>query len=301
MSANHKSEGCVPTVTPLLTAPQIATTRVVIALPWLKHTNPLTAFSVMGLVDRRRTGLMLNYGDAFVAHSRNKCADHFLQSPFDWLLMLDDDMIVPFGDAAWFKNNTGFDFLSDRFAGLNALDRLLSHGKTLVGALYFGRQHFGAPMYCEGASQATEAEFARRGPHELLKPTRWVATGCMLIHRRVFEDIEKKFPRLARGQNKMGGQWFTSSEHHAMDLIDRVRKLCSEGSMTAEKGFKAFEMLEAGAELCRRQSSLAMGEDVAFCVRAAEAGHQPFVDMGLLCGHVGACCFGPRNTFPKPR
>lgn len=272
--------------------------KVMLTMPWLKHTSPQTAFSVMGLFDRRRTGRLLNFGDAFVAHSRNTCADLFLATDMEWMLTIDDDMVIPFGDARWFNAHTRFN-LPPEFAGLNAMDRLLSHGKTLVGGLYFGRHHAGKPMYCEGANNPQEAEFARKAPMDLVKPTRWVATGCLLIHRSVYLDIEKKFHRLGRKPDGKGGQWFSTSEHTSMDWIDKCRAMLSSGQHTAEKSYKALEMMERAAAEARTNSSLSMGEDVQFCIRAREAGHQPHVDLGLVCGHLGQCVYGPKNTFAK--
>jgi hypothetical protein len=270
--------------------------KVLLCLPWQKQTNPMTAFSVMNLVDRRRTAVMLDFGDAFVAHARNTCATQFLSTPCEWLLMVDDDMIVPFGQAKWFNAYTGFG-LADKFAGINALERLLSHGKSLVGALYFGRHEFGAPMYCEGANVPTEADYARKAPYDLIKPTRWVATGCLLIHRTVFEDIEKKFPRLSRAQNRCG-QWFSTSEHTAMDYIDQARATLG-GVLDGESAYKVKCLMESASAEAKANSGLGAGEDVQFCIRAKEAGHQPYVDMGCLCGHVGSGVFGPSNTRRK--
>jgi hypothetical protein len=45
--------------------------------------------------------------------------------------------------------------------------------------------------------------------------------------------------------------------------------------------------------LVNSENPLGSGEDVSFCLRAAAAGHQPHVDMGLVCGHIGYQCFGP--------
>lgn len=39
-----------------------------------------------------------------------------------------------------------------------------------------------------------------------------------------------------------------------------------------------------------------IGEDIAFCMRAKEAGMQPHVDTGLQCFHVGYCAWGQHNT-----
>jgi hypothetical protein len=272
-----------------------AGTRVFVALPWQKQTNPITSFCVNGLLDRRRTTACLNFGDAFVAHSRNTCAELFLASDCEWSFWVDDDMLVPFGNAKWFNAYSGFN-LPEKFAGLHAIDRLLSHNKTLIGGLYFGRHRNGAPMYGEGAAIPAEADYARKAPMDVIKPTRWVATGCMLIHRRVFEDIEKKFPRLGRGPDGRRSHFFTSTEHNLVDRVEACRKMLSEGPMTGEKAFKAYQQLEDALRECRNKSSLGMGEDVALCIRAAEAGHTPHVDLGLVCGHIGHAVYGPHNT-----
>lgn len=290
-----KTNGAEPVTTALRNTVFAHQEKVLISLPWYKSTNAVTAFALAALADKRRTSLSLCAGDAFVAHSRNTCADIFLASEYPWQLTLDDDMIFPFGDAKAFKQYTGFRSMPDQFAGLNTLDRLLSHKKTLVGALYFGRSPYTSrAMYAEGCNNPAEAKLAHSAPVDQVKPTRWVATGCMLIHRQVYLDIEKKFPRLARGSNGKGGNWFTSSEHTATDWIDRTRKMLSEGPMTGDKAFKALEMLERAAAEARGNSCLGQGEDVAFCVRAAAAGHQPHVDLGLLCGHLGQKVYGPQ-------
>lgn len=279
-------------VTPAKTV-RIYDKKVLVAMPWYKTAHPLTAFSVTQLVDRRRTATALGFGDAFIAHNRNNIADSFLASGLDWLLSIDDDMIVPFGDSAWFKTHTGWSWLPEPFASFNLLDRLLSHGKTLVGALYFGRTPKGPPVYAEGPR---EVEYARAGPHEVVKPTNWVGTGAILIHRTVFEDIEKKYPALSRGSNSWGGQFFSSSEHNLLDGIGKVRDMLSSGVMDGEKALRAYQMVDAVLREAKHNAPLGVGEDVIFSRRAREAGHQPHVDLGLICGHVGSYVYGPRNA-----
>ena len=284
-----------PVATPPLSAVTVLSKKVMLVFPWYKSTNPLTAFSVMQLSDKRRTASMICHGDAFVVHTRNTCADVFLQSNLEYMLTIDDDMVVPFGNAEWYRQNTGWRDYPDPFAGFNALDRLLSHGKSLVGALYFGRQPgYSKPVFNEGAANKIADADARRTPRDELKPTKWVGTGCMLIHRTVFEDIEKKFPLLARGPGGKGGQWFTSTEHNAMGWIDRTMKMLTEGPMDGEKAYKAHTMLSQAQSEARGNSSLGMGEDVTFCLRAREAGHQPFIDFGLVVGHVGYHVYGAK-------
>src|SRR6185436_6984961 len=170
----------------------------------------------------------------------------------------------------------------------NAIDRLLSHGKSLVGALYFGRQPNGSkPVFNEGCSHKAVDADCRRTPRDELHPTKWVGTGCMLIHRNVYLDIEKKFPLLARGPNGLGGHWFSSSEHCAMDGIQRTIDMLTDGPMTGEKAARAHSLLVNAQSEARANSCLGMGEDVAFCTRARAAGHTAYVDYGLVAGHIG--------------
>lgn len=269
--------------------------KVMLALPWQKMVNPITAFSAFQLADRRRTTTALNFGDAFVAHSRNNIADVFLKSESEWLLQIDDDMVVPFGNAAWFKSYTGWSWYPEPFASLNALDRLMSHKKTLVGALYFSKHTKGVPVFSEGGRTEISAH-VRKGPHDEVLKTSWVGTGCLLAHRSVFLDIEKAYPRLARGPDGKGGQWFTSSEHRIMDGVKKVMDMLSVGPMDGPKAMRAYEMLVGLNNDASRVSKLGVGEDVIFCRRASEAGHQCWVDLGLMAGHVGACVYGARNT-----
>lgn len=290
-------------VPPIPVAPSASTVayakKVMIVLPWQKHVSPITAFCVSQLMDRRRTATMMNFGDAFVAHSRNSCAEAFLRTTCDWMLTIDDDMVVPFGNAEWFKGNTGFDHFPEKFLALNALDRLMSHQKSLVGALYFGRHQNGPPVYNEGSMTAQESAYARKAPHDLVKPTKWVGTGCMLIHRAVFEDIEKKFPRIARGPGGRDGNWFTSTEASAMEQVQSLLDRLQSGPLDGNKAYDALNGLQGIVSRAAAENSLGVGEDVSFCMRAAASGHQPHVDMGLVCGHLGLKCYGPASTTQK--
>ena len=287
----------VPTDPPKAFMP--ITPRVMVALPWQKSCHPITAFAVAQLLDKRRTSSMLCFGDAFVAHSRNHCVDEFLKTDSEYLLMIDDDMLVPFGNSKWFKTYTGWDWYPEPFAGFNAIDRLLSHRKPVVGACYFGRHPEGPPVFSSGASLQQVSEYARKGPHNEIIHSNWVGTGCIMVHRAVFEGIELKFPLLARGPDGKGGQWFTSSEHGLMDGLKKVHSALSEGPMDGMKAMKAYEMLDGLLASTKNTSGLGVGEDVIFCRRARESGAEVFVDLGLICGHLGHTVFGPRNTAPK--
>lgn len=273
--------------------------KVLIALPWYKSASPITTFCCMNLVDKRRTSTFLNFSDAFIAHTRNTVGDQFLKSNCDFLLTIDDDMVLPFGRADFHRGYMGWD-IPEPFASFHTIDRLLSHGKTLVGGLYFGRvmSGRGKPMYVEGMNNPQEAEYARKAPHDVVKPTNGCGTGCLLIHRTVFEDIEKKFPNLARQPDGTRGNWFTSSEHTLMKDVQDVIKMLATGPMSSEKCYDAYAKLMKAESAARSVSNLGIGEDIMFCRRAAQAGHQCYVDMGLVCGHVGSIVYHGRNTRP---
>jgi hypothetical protein len=251
-------------------------------------------FSVISGLDRAKMAVMLDFGDAFIAHSRNKLASNFLKTGLEWALTVDDDMVIPCGNAAWFNDITKMN-LPEKFASRNTVDRLLSHGKTLVGALYMGRWEGAHAVYGEG-QQPAEKEWIKFGPHDVVKPTRWVGTGCMLIHRSVFLDIEAKFPHLARNKDGDFGHWFTSSEHDLRAATSKAMEVLSDDSASEGARIAKAQMLLHDAQLISQQnSSLGMGEDVQFCVRASQAGHQPHVDCGLICGHIGHHVYGPRK------
>ncbi len=265
--------------------------NVMICLPFYKSCSPFTAFSVMALYEREKMGIIMQCGDAFISHTRNKIARTFLATKAEWSLWVDDDMVLPMGKAEWFNGITGFS-LPAEFAGLHTLNRLMSHQKPLVGGLYFGRAVNGRPMYAEGVNNPTEAQMARRGPQNVCKPTKWIATGCLLVHRSVFEAIDKKFPHLKGG-------YFSPSEHDLIDKMEKMQALLTDKTIPAEQRcLRAATLLEEGRILSNTNSRVGTGEDVIFSTRASAAGIQPHVDLGLVCGHVGSQIFGPHNTFP---
>ena len=257
--------------------------NVAVLLPWYKTVNPITALGIMAMIDRSKMGVIMAHGDAMISHARDSLAQQFLDSTqAEWALMIDDDMVLPFGNAYAFNAFTNFGFPAE-FAGMHTINRLLSHGKTLVGGLYFGRQPGGLPMYAEGVSHPDEAEAARRAPVDTIKPTRWIATGCLLIHRQVFLDIDAKYPELKR-------RFFSPSEP---DLMVATRKAMELLAQDPPAVTEAQALLVEGLALAKSNSPVGLGEDVTFSVRVAAVGHQPHVDMGLVCGHAGQRIYGP--------
>jgi hypothetical protein len=262
--------------------------EICLCAPFYKSVTPSTMMSVLGLWDRPKMKFLLNHGDAFISHSRNTLAKRFLALNIPWSFWIDDDVIAPNGSAAWFNKATGLP-LPDKVAGQHAINRLLSHKKTLVGGLYFGRDPQGKPMFAEGYRSSAEATIARQGwslpPEKQLRPTKWVATGCLLIHREVFLAISKKFPEL-------DGKWFSTSEHQLVGNAKRaINELSDLDKDAKDRIASAVQLLTSSTD-----APIQSGEDVIFCRRAAEAGHQPHVDLGLPCGHIGSAVYHGSNT-----
>lgn len=279
--------------------------EVFIAMPVYRTSNPRTVLSLLGVWDRAKFGYMYHWGDAFVAHTRNWLADDFLRSGMPLCWWLDDDIVVPFGNAALFNQTTGMN-LPPAFAGVHAPTKLRSRGKSLVGGLYVARRESGRPLFAEGSADREVADALRRSPVDECRPTEWVATGCLMHTRQVLEDIKKAFPHLAPQHAGEHWHFFSGSSDYLAKffselpaLTDEVARQIAGGS--AEAAGKALKDLKKRAEDAQREnfhhSRLQQGEDQTFCKRAKAAGHQPHVDLGVICGHAdGSVVWGPHNT-----
>jgi hypothetical protein len=184
--------------------------KITVAFPCYKWTNAATAWALLAVgldVSKEKIGFDMELGDAQIHHGRDKLANRFVDSGREWLLFIDDDVIPPVGRASWFRNMgrvTERQF-PDKIAGRHVINRLIGHGKTLVGGTYFGRQPGGMPM-CAQMHNPQVVQKARNMSDEIISMD-WVATGCMLIHRNVFLDIQKKFPELAPSKELGRDYW----------------------------------------------------------------------------------------------
>jgi hypothetical protein len=214
-----------------------------VGFPCYKTTNPVTAFAMIAMAldfGRDKIRFDMSIGDSMVYHSRNRLAEKFLQTDAKYLLMMDDDIIPCIGRPAWMRSTVqSAQNVADLPLQRHIIHRLLNSGKTLIGGAYFGRQE-GAKLMCSNQSLVESA----RAYNDIVEPVDWVGTGCLLIHRSVFDDIKKKHPELATANPDAPFDYFMPMAGH-------------------------------------------IGEDVAFCYRAKEAGHMPHIDLGTPVFHVG--------------
>lgn len=90
-------------------------------------------------------------------------------------------------------------------------------------------------------------------PSDTLFPMAFVGTGCLAVHRQVYLDIAQKFPDTMHPE-----------------------------SLGNECGF--FTNIQTPQRM--------MGEDESFAWRATEAGHPTYIDLGIICGHIGSSVHG---------
>lgn len=166
-----------------------------VGFPCYKTTNPVTAFAMLAMAldfGRDKIRFDMSIGDAMIYHSRNVLAQKFLETDAKYLLMIDDDIIPCIGRPMWMRSTVpAARNIPDLPLQRHTIHRLIGSGKTLIGGAYFGRQE-GAPLMC------SERELANRVRvyDDAVAPVDWVGTGCILIHRKVFSDIQAKFPEL---------------------------------------------------------------------------------------------------------
>ena len=178
-----------------------------VGLSWYKTSNPVTTMALVAMAldfgkDKIRFDLVM--GDSMIYHSRNKIAHKFLETDAKWLFMLDDDMIPSIGRSGWYRSWVpDARGASDQALSRGVLHRLIGAGKTLVGAAYFGRQE-GGKLACSDQSLAADA----RGYADKVVPVDWIGTGCLMIHRKVFEAIREKYPELVSSDPEMPFDYF---------------------------------------------------------------------------------------------
>lgn len=274
--------------------------KVLLMLPWYKTTHPLTTFSLLALFDRQKMGAAMEFGDAFIAHARNKLLDTLVNTGVEYGFFADDDMIFPCGNAGWHNRYTG-QAMPEQFAGVHTLNQLLSHGRTLVSGLYFQRKPGGRAVYLEALQEGSEGEaenrFARTAPRSMLKQVEWAGTGCLLVHRSVPLDIRKKMPWLAPQTSGESWHYCTSASDGLIKgaalIADEVSGALTEYSKSGDAGVLERRMADAARRIKEASDTATLadrlnaGEDAVFGRRAKLAGHPTFVDFSVVCGHLG--------------
>lgn len=245
--------------------------KVTLCLPWYKQTNPMTAIALIAVARKygEKIGVRWSFGDAIIENARNNIADQFLTTESEYSLWVDDDMIFSFGHANIIREQCHVPAsYPEELLAIESVDRLYRSRKTVIGGVYFQRNENGVPTLQPQAEHVYE--MCRNPETRQIVEVDWIATGFMMVHRSVFEDIRKKFPELAPG----------IKEHTIADPnTGEVRVMRHE-----YKHWGYFNKMDG------------CGEDLSFCYRARRAGHKVYADLAVRPLHVGYNCWGFHNT-----
>lgn len=225
-------------------------TRLAYCIPMSRRVGSRELGAFSRLFDPAKMQLMTEDSyDNFV--NRNRLAHRFLASDCEWSFWQDDDMVPQCGDADWFYLATRANHYGPMMASIPTIGRLMFHQKLFIGGAYFARDGSGVPMWSSAReNQAVKNAVLAAGPHEELQgPLNWIGFGCVLIHRKVFEDIRDKVP---------------SAQVPDLELKPHLRYT---------HGY--FDKIGDASD------------DVSFCLRAREAGHEIFCDLSVMPAHMG--------------
>jgi len=160
------------------------------AWAWNKTPNPVTAavcFSLGQDFGRDKLRQDMSIGDS--EHGKNRLVNKFLQTDAKWLWFIDSDIIPCIGRPHWMRSWVySAQNIGDVPLQRHILHRLIGSGKTLVGGAYFGR-HEKSLLMCSSQSLAERA----KAYDDAIVEVDWVGSGCMLVHRKVFQSIKEKY------------------------------------------------------------------------------------------------------------
>ncbi len=138
--------------------------KILINIPVHRSVEAMFALSLIEMVryedERGVLDVTVNFlvGESLITRARNTITNKFLRSDYDYLLMIDSDLI--------FKNNT--------------LEKLFSHEKMLIGANYV---HKTSVKKWAGKPDDFDLE---------LSEASFIPTGMMLIKKNVLELLKER-------------------------------------------------------------------------------------------------------------
>jgi hypothetical protein len=223
--------------------------------------------SVLPLQDIDFYGLV-TIGAMSTDYNRNQIVDGFLKLPAEWLFWIDSDMEIPKG----------------------AIRRLLDMGKTLASGIYYGK---GEPHPAIAYHRTPDGAYApidkrstwRRG--EII-PVDAAGMGCMLTHRSVYEDIRATH-RIVQRAN--GGRMVLHKDDIHGDLTNGK---AHPYARKVHKGVYYEPVCETSVDSSVFPyfgTELTKTEDLWFFELAARAGHKPWLDTSVECGHISSIPF----------
>jgi hypothetical protein len=195
--------------------------------------------------------------DTMIIRSRNMLAHRFLKSGCTWSLWLDSDIAAPIANTDWYKWLTRCQSVPEEYMAYDVITRLMSHGKAVVGGVYASRQAFGRLVI--------QPEIDPRSHEDKLL--------CNEIRRGT-----------ARGLAAVGWIGFGCALVHREVFLEVQRRFPDLAPASEYEPWRFFQPL--GSE----------GEDEAFSNRITTCSIPIWLDVQLVCGHVGSQIYLPEHT-----
>lgn len=180
----------VPSATPSTKSAAIASggkrRDTMILFPCERNIQSSVAVNIMCLLRDQDRHRFEHVSMHFLPDARNHLVKRFLASDCEWSFWADSDMIFPAGPrwANWFLSRTGAKNIPQQFASLHTIDQLKSRGHKMIGGVYSPRQLNRKALIASGSPVS-------QGPVDRVEPVKWLATGCLLVHRSVYESMGK--------------------------------------------------------------------------------------------------------------
>lgn len=166
---------------------------------------PPAVFECFSVLLRNHQMPLILKSETLLIRGRNIIVERFLSTKCEWSLWVDSDMLIPFGNAEWFKEKSKISNLRPEQYGFDVLKRLLSHRQDFVGAVYAARTErsqmvIQPDLDPRGQADRELADQIRKNQAYGLKDVAWLGFGCVLIHRRVFEAVSRTDPEIRNGK-----------------------------------------------------------------------------------------------------
>ena len=216
------------------------------------HHSILGQFRVADLLFGHRNVTEILVVNTNIMRARNVVAQKFLETGFEWSFWVDDDMINPTGNPKWYKDLYETSGKPCNYPlemlKLNALAHLTRGKHKFVSAVYPTREKSRRVVCAHGMSPKSKGELDMM-------------------------DLVKKGPQHGTFPDRWVGFGCVAVHRDVFLAIQKNHPEC------APKGKdQPWEFFTGNMDV---------SEDVAFCNRANDSGHQLYVDTSIFSLHIG--------------
>lgn len=222
-------------------------------------------------------------GDALVERARGISATNFLQTDGDIHLSLDSDIVDFRKDA--------IDMMCEQameYGIVGAVYICRAVGRTKPASLFeddqpitFGeRPKPGSEWVLRQTGRNFQGEMVTVEMEATPVPIRWIATGCVAVHRRVFEAMAKDMQLLHERDADKGMAFYNF--YGVIEHEDEVEIVGADGQPT-----KVID-------------HILLSEDFAFSERARQYGFTSYVNPAVRVGHMGSYTYRLEDLAENP-